>query len=307
MIWGNLLHLGYNMWGDWDNPRVKGNLEYWSIKPYLRFDADVWWRITQRMADAGLNMVVIDLGEGVRYESHPELAVKGSWSVSKLRKELDRLRRLGLEPIPKLNFSTTHDAWLGAYSRCVSSPTYYAVCTDLIAEVTEIFDTPRFFHLGMDEETAAHQVNFIYVVSRQFDLWWHDLLFLVKQVEKNGPRAWVWSDDIWYHRDTFLERMPKSVVQSNWYYWDNYNRRRDHRVQAWFDFDKRGYDQIPTASIWKYDGNLRDMVRYLKPRLSADHLLGFLQTPWKPTKRAFLKDHYRAIDLMGELIRTVVN
>jgi hypothetical protein len=302
MIWANLLHLGYNMWGDWDNPHLPWPGTYWGAKPYLRFDEPVWRRLLTRMSEAGMNMLVIDLGEGVHYASHPELAVAGSWSAAKLKDELARARDLGLEPIPKLNFSTTHDAWLGEYSRCVSTPAYYRVCADLISEVLELFAGPRFFHLGMDEETAEHQRNFVYVVSRQFDLWWHDLLHLVGQVEKGGCRAWIWSDHIWYHRDEFLARMPTSVVQSNWYYWDTYNRRRDHRVQAWFDLQDHGFDQVPTASIWKYDQNFADMVRYLCRRLDAARLLGFMQTPWKPTKEEFLADHLRAIDLVAAVI-----
>ena len=102
-------------------------------------------------------MVVIDLGDGVRYESHPEIAVENASPVEQLREELARLRERGLEPIPKLNFSASHDIWLGPYSRQVSTEPYYAVCRDLIAEAIEIFDHPRLFHLGMDEELAHHQ------------------------------------------------------------------------------------------------------------------------------------------------------
>ena len=300
MIWANLLHLGYNMWGDWEHPEMASRSEYWGAKPYLRFDEHVWNAVLEHMVEAGMNMVVIDLGEGVQYASHPELAVTGSWSRDKLAAELSRLRAMGLEPIPKLNFSTTHDAWLGEYSRCVSTPAYYSVCADLIAEVITLFGRPRFFHLGMDEETAAHQRNFIYVVSRQFDLWWHDVLFLVNEVEKGGVRAWIWSDDIWYHHDTFLDRMPESVVQSNWYYWDNFHKGRDHRVKAWLDLEERGFDQVPTGSIWEYDGNFGDIVKYCRKRMDPQRLLGFMQTPWKPTKEEFLQDHLRAIDLVAE-------
>ena len=35
LIVANLLHLSYNMWGDWDRP---GAGKYWATKPYLRFD-----------------------------------------------------------------------------------------------------------------------------------------------------------------------------------------------------------------------------------------------------------------------------
>ena len=41
-----------------------------------------------------------------------------------MRKELDRMRALGLEPLPKLNFSTCHDAWLKDYHRMISTPQY---------------------------------------------------------------------------------------------------------------------------------------------------------------------------------------
>ena len=76
----------------------------------------------------------------------------------------------------------------------------------------------RFFHLGMDEETAGHQKHLNYVMVRQHDLWWHDLLFLAEQAEKSGARPWIWSDYVWHHPDQFYEKMPKSVLQSNWYY-----------------------------------------------------------------------------------------
>ena len=66
MIYGLLLHLGRNMW---DPPA-----------DYLRFDELVWREITEKMGLVGANMAVIDIGEGLVYPSHPELAVKGSWT-----------------------------------------------------------------------------------------------------------------------------------------------------------------------------------------------------------------------------------
>ena len=82
-----------------------------------------------------------------------------------MRDEVVRLREMGLEPIPKLNFSTCHDAWLGPYARMVSTPQYYQVVKDLIAETIEMFGNPRLFHLGMDEEALVHQRQFEYVAQ----------------------------------------------------------------------------------------------------------------------------------------------
>jgi hypothetical protein len=112
-------------------------------RPYLRFDQSLWDDLLKKMQQAGMNLLVIDLGDGVKYQGHPEIAVKGAWSTHELRGELKRMRAMGLEPIPKLNFSATHDAWLGKYARCVSTDTYYTVCLDLIAEVNRLFDRPR--------------------------------------------------------------------------------------------------------------------------------------------------------------------
>ena len=159
LLWGSFFHLGYNTYLDRDDPdwfaRTKN--PHLSAQRFLRFDVNLWNDLVGVMAEADLNMVVIGLGEGVKYDSHPEIAADDAWTVQELRAELARLRRFGIEPIPKLNFSTAHDAWLGPYARCVSTDLYYAVCRDLIAEVIDIFDQPRFFHLGMDEETMTHQ------------------------------------------------------------------------------------------------------------------------------------------------------
>jgi hypothetical protein len=291
-----LMHLSYNMWSD--REAVEWKLNYVSAKPYLRFHDSLWQDILAKMVEVGMNMVVIDLGDGVLYRSHPEIAVEGAWTVERLGEELARVREMGLEPIPKLNFSTCHDAWLGPYARCVSTDTYYQVCGDLIAEVIELFDRPRFFHLGMDEETARHQRYYAYVVIRQYDLWWHDLDFLVSQVERQGVRPWVWSDYVWEHAEAFFERMPRSVLQSNWYYDTDFGPENSY-AKAYLDLDARGYDQVPTGSNWTDAGNIGQTVQYCREHLARDRLKGFLQTVWKPTLEECRQRHMEAIELAG--------
>ena len=46
--------------------------------PRLRFDARLCRDTLRRMADAGMNMVLLDLGDAVRYQSHPEIAIEGA-------------------------------------------------------------------------------------------------------------------------------------------------------------------------------------------------------------------------------------
>jgi hypothetical protein len=295
MIWAYLVHLSYNMWSDRDVPERD---VHFSSKPYLRFDDGLWNDILPKMADVGINTVVIDLGDGVRYQSHPEIAVENAWSVARLRRELARLRGMGLEPIPKLNFSTCHDAWLGPYARCISTEQYYEICRDLIGEAIDIFE-PRLFHLGMDEETAHHQRHYACVVIRQHELWWHDLEFLVGQVEECGARAWVWSDYVWEHGEAFYSSMPTSVLQSNWYYGADFGEEVTH-CRAYLDLELHGYDQIPTGSNWSTDGNMAGTVAYCAEHIAPERLCGFLQTVWRPTLEACREQHMRALDLVGE-------
>ncbi len=296
-IWANLLHLSYNMWED----RVAPECPERGFAPYLRCDRGLWTDLTVHMAEVGMNMLVLDLGDGVQWQSHPELAVEGAWTCQELREELVRLRDLGLEPIPKLNFATTHDAWLGPYSRCVSTPLYYEACRDLIAEVVALFDGPRLFHLGMDEEGYDCQRYYEYVVIRQLDLWWHDLEVLVGEVTRNGSRAWIWSDDIWHHHDEFLARMPQSVLQSNWYYATRFD---DEVVPArsYVDLETAGYDQIPTGSNWSNDDNFHLTVEYCRRQVAPERLLGFMTAPWRPTLEKHRQHHLNAIDQVGAMI-----
>lgn len=309
LIWANLLHLSYNMWCDrlpssW-GAYTKDQLHYVQTSDTLRFDESLWRDLTERMAQVGMNMVVIDVGDAVRFQSHPEIAVKGAWSRERLRKELARLRALGLEPIPKLNFSTAHDAWLHDYARMVSTPTYYKVCAELIGEVAALFGKPRFFHLGYDEETAQHQSQYAISIVRQHELWWHDFEFFVRTVERHGARPWIWSDFAWAHPDDFYARMPRSVLQSNWYYGLGFEQAETPVIKTFRALREKGFDQVPTGSNWSSPENFGKLVTWCRQEIAGPGLRGFLQTPWKPTLEAFRTDHMQAVDQVGEAIRSV--
>ena len=298
-MWAYLVHLSYSMWADRETD--EWGLEHVVARPYLRFDDSLWGDVRQRLVEMGANTVVIDLGDGVRYESHPEIAVEGAWSPARLRSELAELREMGLQPVPKLNFSTCHDEWMGPYARCVSTDLYYQVCRDLIAEVIDLFDGPRYFHLGMDEETAQHQRHYAYVVIRQHELWWHDLAFLVEQVERGGVRPWVWSDYVWHHPDAFYAQMPKSVLQSNWYYGAAFGPDVQY-CEAYDGLEAHGYDQVPTGSTWTVPENMERTVVYGASAIDPSRLRGFMQSVWKPTLEACRTEHVAALGALERAI-----
>ena len=304
--WSYLAHFGINSWNDtpleFAPADATEHVRTRCIADHVRFDVDEWVRLSERLAEAGCNQIVIDLAEIVEYPSHPELAVKGSWSVEKLRDELARLRGMGFEVIPKMNFSACHDTWLKDYHRMVSTPTYYRVCSDLIRDVIEIFDRPRLFHLGYDEETYEHQRKRLHVTIRQGDLWWHDFLWFVCQVEKAGVRAWIWSDYIWNHRDEFERRMPRSVLQSNWYYGESFSPKSGSESATWLAayewLDRAGFEQVPTGSNYKWANNFGDTVRFCDSHCDKSRILGYQMAPWT---RTFRIHHDKAFAAISQL------
>lgn len=289
MLWGLLIHVG-------------GNID---LKPldHFRTDMDTFHRITDRMAADKLNMVLIDVLEALRYPSHPELGVKGALEPEQFAAELDRLRKMGLTPLPKLNFSTAHHAWLGPYTRMVSTPEYYAVCADLIRDVATLFGKPAYFHIGMDEESLRFVKRKEHMVLRQGDLWWHDLDFLAGQVESHGCRACMWCDRYWYHHDEFVKRASKKIVMCNYYYGTltdpaPYLKIFDKDpigycgITSYVNLEKDGFDQMPTCSNYlspayrkNHPGehnliNTMWTAMHCKEKIHPDRFKGVISAPW---------------------------
>lgn len=337
--WGVLLHLGSNMWGDWTpdgkyptsiveeremfpNPKPRKNGSYPGVvRDYLGADEKVWTDVTGEMRKEGMNLVMIDVGEAYAYPSHPELWVKGSWDADKLRGELNRLRGMGLEPVPKLNFSAGHDIWLRQYHYMTSTPKYYEVVADLIRDTCEVFDSPRYFHLGFDEEVFVAVKNRSMAVMRQRDLWWKDLNFCIGEVERHGARAMIWSDKICGGRKEFLAKMSKGVLQMPWYYgtgfteanckWDeSFEDKQDWSIQRNLvasigELADAGFDMIPCTSNWSSDAASEAMLSYCKKRVDSKQLKGFLSAPWFMTLECQRKKLTEAVQLFGAAKRKV--
>jgi len=135
------------------------------------------------------------------------------------------------------------------------------------------------------------------------------LYFLIGEVEKRDVRSWIWSDYGWSHPDLFFKKMPKSVLQSNWWYYgtsfdlDQLEESDKTRVKFYYDLEKHGYDQVPAGSNWTIDANLEATVENLTKVIDKSRLLGFMQTPWQPTLLPCLKEHEDAINQLGRAIK----
>ena len=152
-IWAFLIHLGTNCWMQKgavaDFPRPE---EGFLFRDEMFCDKETWRKVVDFLPSRGINTLLIDVADGVCYDRHPEISIPGAWTKAELRAELDRLRSMGITPIPKCNFSSGHNAWLKEYAFMIGTPKHYEVCKDVIEELIELFDTPPFFHLGLEED-----------------------------------------------------------------------------------------------------------------------------------------------------------
>ena len=299
-IWAYYINLSNHMWDD-ELSEPRGWYIDGAYTEKNGIDTPTWDEVVKYVAECGYNMLLVDVGDGMKYESRPEIAAPDAWDKDFLRKKIAEARALGLEVIPKLNFSCGHHTWLKKYRRMISTPEYYAAASDVIRECCEVFDNPRLFHLGMDEESASKPIHREMNIMRGERLWWHDCNFFFGEVEKYGARPWVWSDYYWHNTESFTKNMSRSVLQSNWFYarFKNYPEGdiANKRISSYEELDALGFDQVPCMSTCRgFDGAVDNCVQTLihaKTKMADERVKGFLMAPWRntiPLEVHYLKD-----------------
>ena len=63
-----------NMWEEYIYP----GRPFRGFRPNLELDEKLWNDAIDSMVKAGANLIVIDLGDAVKYDSHPEIAVNNA-------------------------------------------------------------------------------------------------------------------------------------------------------------------------------------------------------------------------------------
>ena len=317
-IWSILVHLSMSMWAK----------KYDSVKE--NFDEDMWDYIIEESEKCGINMIVLDVGDAIQWASHPEITIKDAWTRKRVHQEIARCRAKGITLIPKINFATPHCAWLGEYSRMISTNAYYKMADELIREVYETFEHPEYIHIGFDEEDAAHVKGKQLAIYRQKDQFWHDLRFLLDSVIETGAKPWIWSCPLFNHPDDFKKHIdPDEVVLSPW----NYNAfRKEHwtpvesraEYVAYYNEGeyakmgikyveedpflvkfrevalpllKEGYNYVPCASVFnRCDWNTHDLVEYFKENAPDNQILGYMSAPWfntMPDKKMYFEETFK--------------
>lgn len=163
--WTGTLNLSDNLLGDenlFSNPWYKRGVftdapvnaamvEIGTAKGGVNFGfGNSWRKRMKKLAEKGYNAVFVDLADGYKYPSHPEVAAKGAWSQQKVAKALEMAREEGLEPIPYMDFTSPRNAWLGSGNLPSASKESLELCCGLVKDLVKVFGHARYFKIKTD-------------------------------------------------------------------------------------------------------------------------------------------------------------
>ena len=254
-----------------------------------------------KMAECGLNVVLLELMEGLRLKTVGKAVPDGAATPKELNAHIRAWKKLGVRTVPLVNFSIVHAGWMGFPSRMASSTPYQAFCRDVIAEVHEVLEKPPFIHVGFDGELPkgvlnwkAHDFRPSLLQCRQKEVLWKDVRTVLDAVEKTGAHAWMWSIA---DREGFVRNVPKTVFVSPVYTgntWEpshqNFDKENRPSLEKLLALAEDGYRLVPCGLLntqeWFIGGrrpstidrrkNPAVMIGYTRPRLAAPKLAGFV-------------------------------
>jgi len=234
------------------------------------FNLALGLELIEQMAALGLNMLVIDIEDGVAFQSHPELKKHYTHPMSVLADLVQKAGDLNIEVVPKLNFAQSarfkHNDWFQPYARSLfDNPEYWQRAFQIIDEILEVTQPERFFHIGMDED---HERSYRQYVEA--------ILTLRNRLAERKLRTVIWNDGAcnWHnaeiHRDKSLraeQELPGDIVQVVWDY-KNWDRSVQDRIRH------QGFE------LWVAPGNNPDHIRNTEAHLAEIGGTGILLTSW---------------------------
>jgi len=253
------------------------------------FDLDLGLEVVDALAQVGLNLLVIDCADGVRYRSHPELARPYSVPMAHLEQLVQRAEERGLEVVPKLNFSQSHlhrhNDWFRPYHYLFDNDEYWRLAFELVDELLQVCRPRRYFHVGMDEDHDRAHSQYVEAI-----------LTLHSGLQERGLRTIIWNDSAHkgralVHAEKSLvaeQHIPRDVVQAVWDYssaWPDIVRRL---VQAGFE-------------VWGAPGQDPDQARQWRQAILQHGGQGLLMTNWIPCRRPNRAKFLRLIRTVGPI------
>jgi len=258
------------------------------------FDPDVGLDVVAAMADAGMNLLIVDCADGVAYQGHPELERPYTAPMKSLATLCQAAHERGIDVVPKLNFAKSgrnlHDMWMRPHWDPISwlkdLDTYWQVAGDLIGELVAVCRPRRFFHIGMDEDHYRSVRQYVAAIKT-----------LRKMIRACGLRTVIWNDSCHdsmgavaqVHADKCRaaeDLLPHDVVHTLWDY-----------VRAHPGIAKRVVGKGFT--LWGAPGPCSENVRQWRRALLSAGGTGMIMTCWKKCNRRHRAELLRLVNKLG--------
>jgi hypothetical protein len=228
--------------------------------------------IVDAMAQVDMNLLVIDLADGVKYRSHPELERPYSVPMASLRRIVRRAQKQGIEVVPKLNFAASglnqHSHWLRPYHRPFDGQDFWRRAFLLIDEAIDACKPARYFHIGMDEDHWHSLRQYAETIN-----------VLDAGIKERGLHAIMWKDCQDYSSAEACKeksrasesKIARDVIQVPW----GYDRVKDEEVRR---LRRKGFE------VWGAPGRDPDNARGWRDALLRYGGTGILVTQWVPCR-----------------------
>ncbi len=262
--------------------------------------ADLHERLIRNvLAALKMNHLVVEC-EYVKWDSTPEIHhPEYGMSKDEARRIVRTAQNLGLEVTPLVN-SLGHCQWLftndanldiaedpeAKWAYCVTNPRTYEVIFGIYAEALELFDHPRFLHVGHDEFTHRgryphREESKKYTVEQLFRM---DLEKLHAWLAERGVRMMMWGDMLLgpkespdaCHADSVEQAqrlraaLPDDVLITDWHY----VAAPPAEYRSLSRFHEAGLQTV--AATWNRAENIVNFAKAAYDQKS----LGLLQTTW---------------------------
>ena len=235
-------------------------------------DVPLALEIVDAMAAAGMNTLIIDCADGVKYKSHPELKRPYSIAMRSLKRIASAAARSGIEVVGKLNFARSHyhqhNQWFRPHTKLFDTEAYWKLAFEVIDELIAELRSTRFFHVGMDEDHNRSYTQYAAAVN-----------ILRDGLKKRRLRTVMWNDCV--DRPAFqchaekaraAERsIPRDVVQVPW----DYSKVQPAVIRR---LARKGFD------VWGAPGGTEEHVRAWRDALLRIGGKGILLTRWIPCR-----------------------
>ena len=264
----------------------------------VRFEDAV--RILELADELGFNTIVLQIANGVNFDSTPGLARPGAWRREQLKEFADKARLRGLDVVPEFKFLTHQEKFLQTahpellYNAVSYDPRKEAVYDIVFAMLDEVIALigPKAVSIGHDEVVGwnpHHARKHLGPGEAMLpaDLFLYDVKVLHEFLGKRNIETWMWGDMLlspeefpgfastYFHGNrngygkALRQEIPREIVICDWQYTSNQAEFPSMKV-----FQDDGFRVI--GSVWEDAKTARNFGQYA----AHSGALGMMATTW---------------------------